>query len=371
MDKKKNGLSSMLLIFRLVIGAVFIFSSVVKGIDPLGTAYRVEDYLEVYGWYFLVDFSLALAILLIIVEFALGVSMLLRLRFRLGALGVLLIMIIFTVVTYYDATLNLVPDCGCFGDAVKLSNWETFYKNIVLIVMALVVFAMRKKAAQKTPVWLQTSLLTIISLGFGVFVYYNIAHLPAMDFRIWKVGNDMKTVGEGDAKVYVSYKNTQSGEVKEYLSPNYPWNDSTWKAQWEFVGQRFDNSSVIKKHELIIEDSLGNDFTRDLIENPGVQVFIVSPDLEKADPEGMTKALQMANDFSGNISFAVLTGSDFDFAGKYFSVRSADVEVYFADDIELKVMVRSNPGIVILNNGVVVNKYHYNDFDEIKEFDTK
>jgi len=371
MAKKKDAFSNLLLIFRLVVGAVFIFSSVVKGIDPLGTAYRVEDYLEVYGWYFLVDFSLALAILLIIVEFALGVSMLLRLQFKLGALGVLLIMIIFTVVTYYDATLNLVPDCGCFGDAVKLSNWETFYKNIVLIVMALVIFAMRKSAAQKTPAWFQTGLLALFAIGFGVFVYSNIAHLPIMDFRIWKVGNDMKTEGEGDAKVYVSYKNTQSGEVKEYLSPNYPWNDSTWKAQWEFVGQRFDNSSVIKKHELIIQDSLGNDFTRDLIENPGLQVLIVSPDLEKADAEGMTKALELANALSENIAFAVLTGSDFEFAGKYFSVRSAEVEVYFADDIELKVMVRANPGIVILENGVVVKKYHFNDFSDIKEFETK
>jgi len=371
MAKKKDALGNLLLIFRLVVGAVFIFSSVVKGIDPLGTAYRVEDYLEVYGWYFMVDFSLALAILLIIVEFALGVSMLLRLRFKLGALGVLLIMMIFTVVTYYDATLNLVPDCGCFGDAVKLSNWETFYKNIVLIVMALVIFAMRKRAAQKTPIWFQTVLLTIISLGFGVFVYYNIAHLPVMDFRIWKIGNDMKTEGEGDAKVYVSYKNIRSGEVKEYLSPDYPWNDSIWKAQWEFVGQRFDDSSVIKKHELIIEDSLGNDYTRDLIENPGTQILIVSPDLEKASAEGMANALELAKEISDDVAVAVLTGSDFDFAGKYFSVRSTEVEVYFADDIELKVMVRSNPGIVVLKNGVVVNKYHYNDFDDIKEIDTK
>ncbi len=358
----KKDKSVVLLIFRIVVGLVFIFSSVVKGIDPLGTAYRVEDYLEAYSWYFMVDYALYLGLLLIVVEFVLGVSMLFRLRFKLGALGVLLIMLIFTTITYFDATLNLVPDCGCFGDAVKLSNWETFYKNIVLIIMAVVIFVMRKQAVQHTPKWFQNSLLALISFVFIAFVYYSSNHLPLMDFRAWKIGNNMKAIGEEDAKVYLTYQNTETGETKEYLSPNYPWSDSLWLATWDFVGQRFDNSSLIKMHELIIEDSLANDNTTHLIENPFTQILVIIPDIEKTNKLGLERAIEISQSLTENQFIAIVTGSDFETAGKFFA--KSDIEVYFADDIELKAMIRSNPGIVILQNGVIVKKYHYNDFPE-------
>lgn len=357
--------SYLVLIFRIVVGLVFIFSSVVKGVDPLGTAYRVEDYLEAYGWYFMVEYALYLGLLLIVVEFLLGISMLFRLRFKLGALGVLLIMLIFTTITYFDASLNLVPDCGCFGDAVKLSNWETFYKNIVLILMAIIIFANRKQTAQSTPKWFQNSLLTVIILGFIFFINYNINHLPMMDFRDWKIGNDMNTIGEENTKVYLSYKNKETGEIKEYLSPDYPWNDSVWKANWEFIGQRFDNSSVIKMHNLIIEDSLANDNTRQLIENPSTQILLIVSDLEKLNDIGLKKAFMISNTLGEDEYFAIVTVADFESAGKFFSENMDGIEVYFADDIELKAMIRSNPGIIILKKGIVIDKLHYNDFPTI------
>lgn len=365
MLKHKKKKSILVLIFRIVVGLVFIFSSVVKGVDPLGTAYRVEDYLEAYGWYFMVEYALYLGLLLIVVEFLLGISMLFRLRFKLGALGVLLIMLIFTTITYFDASLNLVSDCGCFGDAVKLSNWETFYKNIVLILMAIIIFANRKRTVQSTSKWFQNSLLTVIILGFMFFINYNINHLPMIDFRDWKIGNDMNTIGEENTKVYLSYKNKETGETKEYLSPNYPWNDSVWIANWEFVGQRFDNSSVIKMYELIIEDSLGNDFTKDLIENPFTQILLIVPDLEKINDIGVKKAFMISKTLGEDEYFAIVTVADFESAGKFFSENMDGIEVYFADDIELKAMIRSNPGIIILKEGIVIDKLHYNDFPTI------
>lgn len=362
MPNIKNEKSILVLIFRVVVGLIFIFSAFVKGVDPYGTAYRVEDYLEAYGWYFMVEYALYLALLLIVVEFLLGISMLFRLRFKLGALGVLLIMMIFTTITYFDASLNLVPDCGCFGDAVKLSNWETFYKNIVLIFMAIIIFVKRKKTAQATPLWFQNSLLTVIILSFVGFIYYNINHLPMMDFRDWKVGNDMNTIGEEKAKVYLTYKNKETGESKEYLSPNYPWNDSVWVANWEFVGQRFDNSSVVKMHNLIIEDSLGNDYTKDLIENPFTQILLVVPDIELLNVTGLKKAFMISQTLGEDEYFAILTGADFETAGKYFTEKMEGIEVYFVDDIELKAMIRANPGIVVLREGIIIDKIHYNDF---------
>lgn len=362
MRKLKHDKSIVLLIFRIVVGFVFIFSSVVKGIDPYGTAYRVEDYLEAYSWYFMVDYALYLGLLLIVIEFVLGVSMLFRLRFKLGALGVLLIMVVFTTITYFDATLNLVPDCGCFGDAVKLSNWETFYKNIILIIMAVLIFVKRKETVQLTSKFFQNSALSLITVMFIAFVYYSSTHLPVVDFRIWKIGNDMKTIGEADTKVYVTYKNNETAETKEYLSPNYPWNDSTWLSNWSFVGQRFDNSSLIKMHELIIEDSLSNDYTNDLIENPFVQILVIIPDIDKVNKISLEKAMAINDELEENQFLAIITGSSFETAERVF--RNKNIEVYFADDIELKAMIRSNPGIVVLQNGIIINKYHYNDFPD-------
>jgi len=362
MSSHKKEKSLLALFFRLAVGLVFIFSSFVKGIDPLGTAYRVEDYLEAYGWYFMVDYALYLGLFLIVVEFLLGVSMLFRLRFKLGALGVLLIMLMFTVITYFDASLNLVPDCGCFGDAVKLTNWETFYKNIVLVLMAIVIFVKRKQTAQSTSIWFQNSLLSLITIGFIGLIYYNINHLPLMDFREWKVGNDMNTIGEENTKVYVSYRNKKTNETKEYLSPDYPWSDSAWLVNWEFIGQRFDNSSLIKMHNLIIEDSLGNDFTKDLIENTVTQILLIIPDIEKVNDLGLKKAYMISQTLSDDEYFAIVTGADFESAATFFMKEMDGIEVYFADDIELKAMIRSNPGILVLRKGIVIDKMHYNDF---------
>jgi len=259
-------------IIRLITGLVFIFSSVVKGIDPLGTDYRIVDYLEAYGWYFLVDSSFILSIVLISAEFLIGIALLLKLKGRLAALGVLIMMAIFTPVTYFDAMYNMVPDCGCFGDAVKLTNWETFYKNIVLMIFALIIFFNRKKTDIRIPGGVQVIMLALILAAFDWFICYNYAHLPVVDFRDWKVGNDMKSTGKETVVNYLVYKNKSSGEVKEYVSPDYPWNDSVWMSEWEFVNQHIDDSQLILKHGLLIEDEAGNNVTEDLIENPGYQL---------------------------------------------------------------------------------------------------
>ncbi len=356
-------------IIRITLGLVFIFSSFVKGVDPLGTAYRVEDYLIAYGIDWLLPMAFSIAVLLITIEFVIGISLLLKLYPRLAAWGVLLIMLIFTVVTYFDARYNLVPDCGCFGDAIKLSNRMTFYKNMVLIILAVIVFITRKRIETQKPAWLQSVLLFVIAGGFVWFIFYNYDHLPLVDFRDWKVGNDMKNSGEENAKTYVMYRNKETGEVKEFLSPDYPWNDTVWMKQWEFVKQRVDDSKVIRKHGLFIEDEEGNDVTMSIIENPGLQLILTTYDLEEANGGGMIKASELAHSLTDddNISFVLLSSSDVDVVEKYKEVYGIDYEVYYADDIELKAMIRSNPGMMLMHDGVVLKKWHYNDFPDRKE----
>lgn len=372
MNKKAYKEPLLLAGIRILLGLVFIFSSFVKGVDPLGTAYRVEDYLDAYGLYSLYEYALGIAIFLILVEFLLGVAMLFRLQPKLASLGVLLIMIIFTFVTFFDALYNMVPDCGCFGDAIKLSNWGTFYKNIALIVLAVYVFVFRKHMLSRKSVVTQYLILTVFVGVFGWFNYYNLAHLPLIDFRDWKIGKDMRNSGTDKMKVYVTYRNKLTDERKEFLSPDYPWNDSLWMSHWTFESQRIDDSEVIRKHGIIMEDSLGNDWTDDIVGYPGYQFILVSPDLENANKEGMQRAGELyAHLLDTEAEFVLLCSSDYSIVEEYREACQIYYNTYLGDDTELKAMIRSNPGMVLLHNGVVINKWHYNDFpsnvEEINE----
>lgn len=358
--KKEN---LFLAILRILLGLVFILSSVMKGIDPLGTAYRVEDYLAAYNMLWLHGAELAISYLLIGVEFLIGISLVLKLRAGLAAFGVLLLMIFFTTITYFDATYNLVPDCGCFGDAVKLTAWETFYKNVVLIVLAAIVFFGRKRFRIGLPAWFQTILLIIFAGGYIWFMSYNYSHLPMLDFREWKVGNDMKSENVDAAVTYLIYENKETGELKEYISPDYPWNDSVWMSEWQFVNQRIDETGVVRKHNLVIQDEEGTDVTRELIENPEYQFLLVSYDLDGAYGDAMINTSELLETFGQlPVDFALLTASGPDIVAKYQAVYKINYPAYFTDGTDLKAMIRSNPGLILLKDGFVIDKWHYNDF---------
>ena len=365
MLSKKTKEPVWLAIIRIITALVFIFSAFVKGVDPIGTEYRVIDYLEAYGWYSMLDYTYVLSLVLISVEFLLGVALLFKLKSRLASLGVLLIMIIFFVVTYIDARYELVPDCGCFGDAVKLTNWETFYKNIVLLLFAIVLFVFRSSLSIRMRKGMQFFLLIVILGAFGWFMNYNVNHLPMMDFREWKVGNDMKSSGKETVVNYLVYQNKETGEIQEFVSPNYPWNDSVWMSEWEFKNQRVDDSKLVLKHGLIVEDADGNNVTEDLVENPDYQFILTVYDIETADSYGMAKASEIYHNLPGdNISFALVTSSTPEDIEPYLSEYNMYYDTYFGDDIELKAMIRSNPGLILLQDGIVKAKWHFNDFPD-------
>ena len=239
---------------RIFLGLVFIFSGFVKGIDPLGTTYRIEDYFIAYGTEWALPFVLFLSIFLCTLEFVLGVTLVFNIKLKQISWILFLMMAFFTILTLYDAIYNPVPDCGCFGDAIKLSNWATFYKNVFLMVFVLIVFINRKKIKSPLSGFYGYSIILIATILFSWFSVYSYNHLPSIDFRGWKVGKDMEPENNAVEKVYLTYKNKKTDEVKEYLSPDYPWNDSVWMSEWEFVDQRIDDSETVKHHELKIED---------------------------------------------------------------------------------------------------------------------
>jgi len=356
-------------ISRILIGIVFVFSGFVKGVDPLGTAYRLEDYFIAFNWEFFIPAALFFSILLCTIEFLVGAMMLFNLNIKYSAWLLLLMMMFFTGLTFNDALNNPVPDCGCFGDAIKLTNWETFYKNLVLLPLALFVFVYRTKFkpfANCTKQWVMSGIFAVLFAGFSFHCY---SHLPVIDFTEWKTGHKLYPDNPKPVKYYLSYKNKQSGEVKEYLSPNYPYNDSVWMAEWEFVAQRVEDPNMYYGKSLVISDTTGNNVTESIIRNPEYQLLINSYDLSKADREAFAKLNDFcAKAYSDNIATAVLVSSEANDIAKFVTENKLQLDFYISDDIALKTIVRSNPGLVLLKDGVILKKWHKNDFPEYEEF---
>lgn len=368
MYNNKNREPTWISVLRIFIGLVFIFSSTVKGIDPVGTSYRVEDYLVVLGWQGLMPYALTISFFVIISEFILGIAFLFKAFMKIAIPGMFVMMAFFTVITYFDAVNNWVPDCGCFGDAIKLTNWHTFYKNIVLILLNFIFLIKYNSFPWKRNSMRQWIIVLLLGGLFSGFVFHNYNHLPVIDFRNWKEGRSLKTTSESREKVYVTYRNKKTGETKEYLSPDYPWKDSVWMSQWEFVDQRIDDSQVVKKYDLAIEDSLGNDWSKKIVENPSYQFIAVSYYLSDASDKGMeklSKIVQFLN--KKKIPVVLLTASETNAIHKALIKWHMDLPTYFADDIQLKAIIRSNPGLVLMHDGTVIKKWHYHDFPSKKE----
>ena len=353
-------------ISRMLIGLVFILSGFVKGVDPLGTSYRLEDYFQVFHLTWLMPAALFFSILLCVFEFALGLALMFSIRLKVTAWIMLLVTGFFTVLTFFDALNNSVPDCGCFGDALKLTNWQTFYKNIVLMVLAVIVFSRRKRTV---PYFLPKSEVRFTGIAIALFTalcVYSYAMLPVIDFLPYKVGSRIVSKVAPEPTIYLTYKNNKTGETKEYLSPNFPWNDKVWMAEWSFVSQRVNAAG--NNETLYLQDFHGADVTREILSNPKGQLLIVSYDVEKASLKALSKAIELGNKATERyLSTAMLTSS----LAKNHNFISVPVPMHFefynVDDVPLKMFVRANPGVVLLRDGVIMGKWSSYDLPTVDE----
>jgi uncharacterized membrane protein YphA (DoxX/SURF4 family) len=359
-------------IFRVFIGLVFIFSSFVKAVDPLGTAFRIEDYFIAFGIPWAAPASLFLSILLCTLEFITGVSLLLNLWIRKMAWLLLLMMTYFTVLTFIDAMWNLVPDCGCFGDAVKLSNKETFFKNVILMFFVIPVFIWRKKYRSLLPFAGDAALLLLFTAGFAWMSVYSARHLPLIDFMAWKKGNKVNLQQKHEVKFYVTYRNRKTGAKKEYLASNYPWNDSIWMSQWVFDSQRVEDLNPEKTPALLVEDLEGNDVTASILDNPGYQFILVAYDLASTNKQVFRGILPFYKKAAArDIPFLCITSGLAPEIRKFRISQGTAFEFFNADDVILKTMVRSNPGLILLHDGVVIDKWAWRDLPEWEELNNK
>lgn len=353
---------SGLTLCRVLVGALFVFSSFTKGVDPLGTKYKMLDYFIAYNIEWLNGLALALSIILIMAEFIVGICLMLNLLPRLATLGASLLMTFFTITTFFDALYNLVPDCGCFGTAIKMSNWQTFFKNLIILAVLIPLIFNNKTLINKRVTVLGQTLFTFIFIGaFVGFEVYNVRHLPVIDFMEWKVGRDMKPAEDAEpADIYLTFKNIETGATEEYLSPNYPWNDSVWMSQWEFVSQRQEGGTQSLGFSILNDE--GDDYTHLLYETERLFVF-VAPYLNELTEDDFAEC-QRIYDFANEHGYSYLWITSvspeyvYELQDKYYMFD----EVYFGDELELKSMVRSNPGLMLMDNGVIVDKWSKIDF---------
>jgi uncharacterized membrane protein YphA (DoxX/SURF4 family) len=358
---------SQIVVARSFLGLLFIFSGIGKGIDPVGTEYRVEDYFIAFGMDWAIPSSLVMSVILNTSEFLVGLVLLLNIKIKLTSVLTLIMMAFFTVVTINDAINNPVPDCGCFGDALVITNWQTLYKNLVIDTFVILVFFTRNRQSAWFRSKIEWGMTAIFAAGFIYFQVISINHLPYIDFRNWKVGNKMVHENPLPKKYFISFKNINSGEITEYLSPNYPYTDSLWMAENEFVSQRVVDPNPVL-HDLSLEDADGNNYTEQIIGNPGMQFMLIAYDLDKSDTSKMDYIRQFINCCnSSGFSFVILTSSLSEQAEAFRAKHKLDAEFYYADDIALKTMIRANPGLILLNNGTISGKWHYKDLPNFED----
>ena len=413
-------------IARYFVGVLFIFSGIVKANDPLGFSYKLEEYFEEFAklgehWGFLEtffhfchDYALPQAIFVVVLEVILGVAILVRFRTRLTALLLLLLIVFFTILTFASAYFGIVKTCGCFGDAIPLTAWESFYKDVILSVLIIIIFIRQKQISisetgvndfvlagigslvilklsydlewffpfwftaitftvfflvrlvdhHKAP-WITTILATI---GMSFFTFYTYSYLPVKDFRAYAPGKSISEQMQGvpdKLKYYYILKDKETGEEKEF--EKFPEN---YQENYEYVDSR---TEVIEKGiepkimDFSVMTAEGEDLTEDFLYSENFTFLVISKDLTTA----VEQPQQRINDLAVNLQergyrIVGLTASTPDVAIEFAQRNGNPFNYLFCDQIVLKTIIRSNPGLMLIKDGKVYGKWHYNSLPELQ-----
>ncbi|MBP3762703.1 MAG: hypothetical protein J6I49_02360 [Bacteroidales bacterium] len=365
MEIKDTKLNYVLnVVARWAVGLVFLFSSFVKGVDPMGTTYKVQEYMmawEVFGMSFEWALPLAgvLSVALVCAEFLVGV-MLVTNSFRvLSAWALVLMMLFFTGTTLVDAITNKVSDCGCFGDAVKLTNWQTFWKNVALDVPTVWIFLTRR--LRYRPRFERDWIILLAGLALMlVFCIYNIKHEPVIDFRPWKVGNRM--IVERESMNHMTFRNLATGEEVTVDYPNGGWDQvpAEYKDfdRWEVVSSTSDEPFEVLADGFSMMDLEGEDHAADLLPAEEGMVVVTVHTLSKVKPAGVEevkRALAQAEE-NGTKIVMLTSALPEEVQAWLYENQISGLDYLFADATAIKAMLRGNPGFLFVKDGTVVAK---------------
>lgn len=357
-------------ISRILVGALFIISGLIKLNDPLGFSYKLQEYFsaDVLNITFLEPYALGISIFVVVFEVVLGVFLFIGYKPKFTVWSLLLMIVFFTFLTFYSAYFDKVKDCGCFGDALKLTPWESFTKDIILLFFVLILFFGVKYIK---PLFgkLSTTIIALLSFIFCLwFGYHVLMHLPSKDFRAYKIGDNIlenMRIPEDAPKAVQEFTWTfnVNGEQKEFVT-----NGSYPAVDGEYVGVE---TKIIKEGyeppilDFSIESDDG-DVTEEILLQDNL-IMIVSYNLDTAEKDGMKKLKSLSDEaIKQGYTVIGLTSSGTDAIQRIKEEYKLNFDFYLCDEKALKTVVRSNPGVLEIDNATVKQKRHWNDFEDFK-----
>jgi uncharacterized membrane protein YphA (DoxX/SURF4 family) len=356
---------------RIFVGILFIISGLIKLNDPIGFSYKLDEYFSptVFDMPFLLPFTLALALFVVILEVVLGVMLLVGHKVKFTVWSLLLLILFFTFLTFYSAYFNVVKDCGCFGDALKLTPWQSFTKDVILLIFILILFFGRKHITalinQKF-----SMIASVLGLLASCYLGYHVLnHLPMIDFRAFAVGKNIQKGMEYPANaqksvyemIFVYKVNGVNKEFGEKDLMNLPEGATFVERKDKLITEGY----VPPIHDFTLEKE-GTNFASEIL-NEEKMIFLVMYDIQKSNAEGLSK-MEAFYQKSKSKGYKVigLSSSGQDIINKVKKENKLTFDFYFCDVTTLKTIERANPSIVVLQKGTVMQKAHYNDIDSIK-----
>ncbi|SNR30954.1 Uncharacterized membrane protein YphA, DoxX/SURF4 family [Maribacter sedimenticola] len=357
-------------VVRIFVGILFIISGFIKLNDPVGFSFKLEEYFSqgVLDLPFLMPFALAISIAVVVIEVMVGVMLILGFKRKFTIWTLLAMIVFFTFLTFYSAYFNKVTDCGCFGDAIKLTPWESFTKDVVLLVLILIIYAGRKYITPLVNPKTTSTVMVAALIACVGYVYYVLNHLPVIDFRPYEIGKNIEegmSVPEDAPKALFEYRwkfNVNGKEEIHISNGDYPTVDG------EFISVETEEIQAGYEppvHDFTIEQD-GEDFAGTLLQEPKL-VMVIAYDLRKSN-------LTVFNDVKKVMDKAIKSGykvigmsaSGPDQTNILVKEYNLGFDFYFTDETTLKTIVRSNPGVLVLEKGTIMQKVHYNDLEQLK-----
>nr|MBI1229599.1 DoxX family membrane protein [Cytophagales bacterium] len=351
-------------IIRAIVGGLFIFSGLIKVNDPVGTAIKLEEYFDVFSrdiasfFDIFKGISLPIAVFLVVIEVVLGIMVLVGWKIRPAVYFLLAMILFFTFLTFYSAYFDKVTDCGCFGDAIKLTPWESFYKDIFLLVLIGVLFLFRNDLRGNSARWGKYTVIASVVLSF-ILAVSAIRNLPFVDFRAFKVGTNIREAMLPSAPLAYTYVMRKGEKIETF--DQYPTDDT-----YEFVEMNLKNPEALPKITDFAVWNDSGDYTEAVLE--GKKILIMVSNLSKMSLTNLSDIDLLVKEASAaGMDVKFICASSEEDTQQVLETYGWEIGYYLADATVVKTIIRSNPGIVILNDGTIVGKYHHNNTPSIKD----
>lgn len=350
---------------RFFVGGLFIFSGLIKLNDPVGTEIKMHEYFEVFANDFasffkvFIPYALEIGFIMVVLEIALGVALLINYRMSITTKVLLALLLFFTFLTFYSAAFDKVTDCGCFGDAIKLTPWQSFTKDIILLVFVLHLVWHHKRYEPVLRTREGHAVIIVVTLLSTFLGVYAIRHLPFIDFRAYRIGNNIPAQMKAEEQPIIEYVFEKDG--KEVSSQTFLTDGYTYKSSRVLN----ESKATPKITDFSVSSPEGEDLTQQTF--TGSKLLIVMYDIKKASVNNIEELRNLTKSLEGKVDMMILTSSPAEEVDAFRHQYQLGVPYFFTDATVLKTIVRSNPGLTLWVNGTVKGMWHHNDTPEAAE----